>query len=1650
MPRIALDLSSLNQERRALQTLIAQQRGIDRQLGKQQDDLAAALRAGESPNVTVPLQQSITDSLAARQQLLNRRHEIERGIDRIADGLLRQRDPAQLVQTMDGGQPIALLPMRMETRYVPSGRPNKLRIRVYPDDINTIEHTPALTEPERQRGADYWHARFRGDDTDAERIARDLAIAFGRGRAAWVLRVMTPDNAGEQGDAEAKPRFPDLETIDARAKQTRAVLLPDRWCAIGYAAGRREVFRIWGKRIPDELLLSPDWLNAAGPEPLLGGERSWLADFDAALENGMAIDITQQQLDELTRQRGDGHGFSLATDTLERVLVVGLEWTKDAAQTADELAALLAAQRDSRGLGFLPLGTKTNNTEGSPAGFSPSDERVAPLTPKENAQLPKEKDALELLTYALGVPTEGLPADNIGNAHLAEQRTALHMMNALWRGTFGHYLMELWNAPGEEKDRLLNTPTLYDLRRYAVAYLRPGGPLPLLRINKQPYGLLPVVGKAFVDPGGSSVETGIGKVLGVLRPMFEIASRKVPLLTDGNIDKAKQILQTAPWSQTAFYRDKDGTLMCRTPNAFSDAQSSAKRGAVEAVLSALGVGVSDFWRADIFSCNDFLPDPPYSAGYLAGVPWVLADAKNPNNEAPDSATFPLPQNYLTQIASVLTELPARSDPVLNANQSGPALLQALVAYSVQKEQGDAAESVVRSSGAASMARSLGTPKMLYVEDAPQNEATFTVTTPKELARVSIPAVTGRATLGAYVAESLALQPPVMQKGSVTVAASKLVAAVAALPEHVRDLGTVKLSLEHLATCPIGELNVAFRTTLDAFSYRLDAWYTARAGRRLEQLRTAKPTGIYVGGFAWVDNLKPDVRPDSEGYLLAPSLGQAASAAILRSGFMANHEQGAFNIQLDSRRTRRAEDILQGLTRDQPLAALYGYRVERGLRDSLLGRFIWPLRLTYPWRPAGAAVTDEPKEAIGARDVVDGVALLAAWEVDPKTVRARLATSLARLVEPGAAANDEEWEKVTRIVEDTLDLADAVSDLLMAEGIHQIVQGNLERAGAAMAAIDKQALPVEPQVAKTPRGGASYTQRIAILCPASSAPDEAWPQDRRSKAEPSLNAWLAHMLGDPARYRFAARVQRGVTVDGQPVFDAGPVVVSLNDLDVSPLSAVLLATTVSAHRILGDAETGFRGRLVATLIAKVAGPDGVTGLDIQQEGVTPNGLGLGHFEALATTLRALIDNTRPLTRKDMVAPEDKIEKTLPDEGEYPGVDKDEIEARAADLIADFGALKTALDASVNADALLANLAALEDFLPRAAWPPEAVAIDSPGADPAFRDQRAAEALVALKAQTAAKLDAVTAPVQLLEGQAVATHAQLVKYASDRIKLLLGKDFPVLPRFALGGYAAEFNASLAEQDQLSLKNPWQVTGWIPKLARVREGLDRFAGALSAHEALVDLSGAEDFKLIQYPHRSGQVWAALPEAWKETEGKPLDPTQVPEELHAYLAAQPGMAYKNIQRAAPNLALVLHAPGSLEVVAEDAKLVGLVVDEWPELIPDPFQTAAIAFHYDAPGARPPQSIVLALPPRLQQESWHFDEVLDVLHEAWDLAKLRSVRPCDLEGGLGLLLPGNYLPQSYTDDLPSVHMLKVQRDARERLFKSALNKDGIIALGKV
>jgi hypothetical protein len=86
------------------------------------------------------------------------------------------------------------------------------------------------------------------------------------------------------------------------------------------------------------------------------------------------------------------------------------------------------------------------------------------------------------------------------------------------------------------------------------------------------------------------------------------------------------------------------------------------------------------------------------------------------------------------------------------------------------------------------------------------------------------------------------------------------------------------------------------------------------------------------------------------------------------------------------------------------------------------------------------------------------------------------------------------------------------------------------------------------------------------------------------------------------------------------------------------------------------------------------------------------------------------------------------------------------------------------------------------------------------------------------------------------------------------------------------------------------------------------------------------------------------------------------------------------------------------------------LVVDEYTETVPGPATTTAVSFNFDAPGARPPQTVLLAVPP-VAGTSWSIDMLAGVIGETLDLAKVRMV---DLSA---VAWAGRFVPTLYLTD---------------------------------
>ena len=121
---------------------------------------------------------------------------------------------------------------------------------------------------------------------------------------------------------------------------------------------------------------------------------------------------------------------------------------------------------------------------------------------------------------------------------------------------------------------------------------------------------------------------------------------------------------------------------------------------------------------------------------------------------------------------------------------------------------------------------------------------------------------------------------------------------------LKPLSEFRASLAHLKSLNPARLEQLMTGTLDLCSHRLDAWITSFATKRLAEMRKADPTGVLFGGYGWVMNLKPaaaqtKVAPppgeqdpvfqsaNNPGFIHTPSLTQAATAAVLRSGHLAH-------------------------------------------------------------------------------------------------------------------------------------------------------------------------------------------------------------------------------------------------------------------------------------------------------------------------------------------------------------------------------------------------------------------------------------------------------------------------------------------------------------------------------------------------------------------------------------------------------------------------------------------------------------------------------------------------------------------------------------------------------------------------------------------
>ena len=1031
--------------------------------------------------------------------------------------------------TLDATCPIALLPVRLETRLDGT----RLRVRIFPDEIFADTHEPELTADERADGVAYLAAAQAGAAVELEAWGR-LVARWTAPRAAYIARAA----AGTPG-----------ERADTWTRAAEATL-PDRWLVRAYAGADTFTVTSASVRKPLALTLSPATADA-DRVPLSDGltidaALRWTVDFAEAQAAGMAVEIDLTAPDAAPTTPAPPNGADL-------ILAVGLD---DAATPADgvaRLAALLDAQHYTRGVAFMRPGTPTNNTPGVAVVFPPPDrggaasfavERGAPLVGGGS-----DADANGLrFARALGLAPDAVA--HVDGAGDDADRAAAAMNDALWPATFGYFMEQLMTPR-------FSSAEIAAARAFWVGCVRPGGPLPALRVGRVPYGLLPAIA---LDR--QPAEGWIATLTALRDNHFIPAVGGVPQIAAGSTDPDGDLLRvlavdaSARLARARILLGKQLTTNTADWLGTTIAQQDQLRQRQRATRA--GELLTMLGQPATTRLGTLDPGPHDE---LIGGPLVSPEPASEEHglEGADGNGF----NYITWLHdNALTGFAAIRD---DAPPSGVRpLLYRLLRHALLIEMDRLAFSGLVVQGVVAAGERL--------------EAELVKLTPTET------------TLTTYERIGRALPDP-------------------GFPARMAPYLT---SLATLATLPTAQLERRFGETLDACSHRLDAWVTALATQQLWALRDATPAGCHVGAFGWVENVRPaDAGPAPGGYVHAPSAAHAATAAILRNGYLSRGGAGsAYDVDLGSARVRAALELIDGTRQGEPLAALLGQRVERDLHTTPgLEPLITLLRSQFPLVAGRTPEGDGPVELVAAGNVVDGLALRAAWNAgaSPFAPGGELST-----------LTPQQRDGLQAAIGALDDAVDGVADLLTAESVFQAVRGNPMAAAATLDTMGRGALPQRPEVARTPLSGASFTQRLAVVLDASAMPAPgAWGKlTPRAAAEPFLDAWLATLAGPPQDIGCAVRLPDGSTRE-----------LRADALSLHPLDLLALARTPPSGG--GDDELDRR------VLDAASAPPGAT---VDYDG----GAGALTFGQALELLRAageLLANARPLEPADLVAPGD---------------------------------------------------------------------------------------------------------------------------------------------------------------------------------------------------------------------------------------------------------------------------------------------------------------------------------------------------------------------------------------------------------------------------
>ncbi len=883
-----LQVADAAEERRLVERELIEQRRVVAATTKERDRLlgrevaAAELRRIETAVAGArSRERELVADLATANGTLGRVRE------HLDDILATARDPWT---ALDAEIPVAMLPIRIETRFV-SG---SLRVRVYPDVVHIEQLEEALTDDELAAGHQYWLDQWaHSASTD---VFEEFAVGRNRTRAAWVAAATTPTNLDRLGFGE--PDFPDVALRPAGpSRPALAELLPGRWTIVGYR-GDVQVLRVTSTpvRHPLSAGLTPVESQLDDPPPddrqaslEIDDELRWLVDYDEAVAAGMAITITTDDDRDLMS------GY-------DRLVVTGVDHRRTPDAAAAELERVLAAHAFTDGAGFVIPGTPTNAAADDRVPSRP----VAPVPHPAVSEADADSSGVRA-SRALGLRPDSV-STRLSGASTDHDPLTGDVATVLWQPTLGRFLAQMMNP-------IVDSDDIARVREHFRLHVRPGGPLPTMRIGDQPLGLLPVTStRSFT---GDRTDTVVASTLQAIERFWSYAARDAFALGDSGDPAADLVTLLEHHDRARSFRVREAVGPLVAANA-EGREFAATYQQATALLMLAAMGVSG--RPTIVDVT--LGD----GDWVAPIPLVTGTP----------SADPLEVDYVARVLGRLRTrggyAKLRTDPA-SANTLFEALLIAaadaeMVRVSLRLVL-DEFQVPITLERADTTAEFVADPIDLRIDDTQLDRilraGDLVVDTTTETPRLNMTAAAIATSRVRAVSGDFTVVDAVVQRPDVELLRTP----------RSRQFAEFRAAVGRLVGAPTDELDRAVAGTLDAVSHRYDAWATSLAARRLDANRRRHPRGIQLGAFGWVEGLRPaDAGRESGGFVHAPSISHATTAAILRSGHIARTAAAgeALDIDLSSARVRRALTVLEGMRAGQSMSALLGYRWERALRD----------------------------------------------------------------------------------------------------------------------------------------------------------------------------------------------------------------------------------------------------------------------------------------------------------------------------------------------------------------------------------------------------------------------------------------------------------------------------------------------------------------------------------------------------------------------------------------------------------------------------------------------------------------------------------------------------------------------------------------------